>query len=560
MIVAPPQTPRLKTKLSLDIPSSYSNTSCPDSPSSQFATSPAFTPPTRPFDGSVPPSPTWSGTLNSNRSQAELTVLLKEAYSQIRERERDLTLAAEIGKSLLENNIQLKSKYESAIVQLQHLQRARSKAATFSMIQGEKNATPIAPPNTSFDHEEYDYEESDAESLNGWSSSFDLPSPSGDIPHKRKNHQNSGGGLNFKDLENIKDLETRNQELQQQLEDAIREYNECDKTNKSKIRKLETDLQHYHDACVLATQKVEDLEKENERLLQKQKADFWNLKYSKKSNENEDFIETLLHKVQELEEQNDIVEKAKLEIERRLTRTTNELETLKVEYEDLVETSKDYEMLQLSHRDQQKLIAELNENLEEQRALVVNYRSGIWSQKTSRANSISDGGIMSNAIRRLSNPDGMRDMFGVSKQNDSSGGIGGKIRKSLLSELESEWFRELTIFQRDVNKGRDSTTSSPGFSPITSEKDLNDYFLSNGARPDDDLDYLSDDEFSFLGEFEINNEEANRLREWFWKRWARAIYRFLRKIWRWCRFIVILIAAVLMALYRGPDDVLPNDM
>jgi len=83
MIVAQPQTPRLKTKLSLDIPPGYSSTSCPDSPTSQFAASPTYTP-----ESSVPSSPTFSGTLHSNRSQAELTVLLKEAYGVIREREK----------------------------------------------------------------------------------------------------------------------------------------------------------------------------------------------------------------------------------------------------------------------------------------------------------------------------------------------------------------------------------------------------------------------------------------------------------------------------------------
>jgi len=318
------------------------------------------------------------------------------------------------------------------------------------------------------------------------------------------------------------------------------------------------------DACSSAAQKVEDLEKENDRLIQKQKSDFWNLKYTKKSNENENFIEALLHKVQDLEDQNRIVEKSKMEIERRLKHTSSELDAFKKEYDDLLDTAKDYERLQLITHDQEKYIAELSESLEEQRALVVNYRSGMWSAKTSRANSISEGGgIMSNALRRLSDPDGMRAMFGAApkQNNNQDNGIGGKIKKSLLSELENEWFRELTIFQRDVKKGHGSGNSSPSFSPISSEKDLNEFFLSNGARLDDEMvDYLSDDEFSFLDEFEVDNEKANRLREWFWIRWARAIYLFLRKIWRWCRFILILIAAVIMALYRGPDDVLPNDM
>jgi len=138
------QTPRLKTNLSLDIPpgySSYSNAGTPTSPSSpSYITSP------------VPSSP-MSGSWNVSKSQAELTGMLKEAYNVIRERERDLTLAAEIGKSLLENNIALKAKYEGAIVQLQHLQRERAKAQTFTLQHqaGDKHATPIAPPNNSLD-------------------------------------------------------------------------------------------------------------------------------------------------------------------------------------------------------------------------------------------------------------------------------------------------------------------------------------------------------------------------------------------------------------------------
>jgi hypothetical protein len=400
-----------------------------------------------------------------------------------------------------------------------------------------------------------EYDESDSESLHGWSSSLDVQSSSRGS-FNRKNHQNSG--LNYKDLENIRDLEARNQELQQQLDEAVKDRNDSERSNKSKIRKLESELQHFQDSCASATQKIEDLEKENERLAQKQKENFWNLKYNKKSDENDDFIDTLLNKVQELENQNYLIEKTKDEIDRKLSQTVTELEAVREEYEGLVETQNNYEKLQLSHRDQEQLIAELSENLEEQRALVVNYRSGMWSQKTSRANSISGGGI-SGALGRLSNPDRM-SLFGEApKQND---GIGEKIKKTLLSELENEWFRELTIFQRDSKKGRsDSDISSPSFSPITSEKDLHDFFRANGARPDDDMDYLSDDEFSFLEEFDISdNEKVSRLREWFWKRWARAIYRFLRTIWRWCRFIVILVAAVLMALYRGPDDILPDEM
>jgi len=551
------QTP-LKPNLTLDLSSGFANfqntgtSTSPSSPTTSYVASP------------VPSSPI-SGSWNVSKSQAELTQMLKEAYNVIREREKDLTLAAEIGKSLLENNIALKAKYEGAVVQLQHLQRERSKAQTFSIQHqaGDKHATQIAPPNNSLDtlsEDQLEFDESDTESLQGWSSSFEQSQQRGSS-FNRKGHQNSG--LNYKDLENIRDLEKRNQDLQQQLDEALKDLTDADKSNKAKLRKLEVELQHYQEACTSATQKIDELEKDNERLIQKQKEHFWNLKYSKKSDDDNDYIDSLLHKIQELEDQNYLLDKAKVEIERKLIQTVTESEAIREEYEELVETSKNYEELQLDNRNKEQLIAELSENLEEERALVVNYRSrGMWSQKTSRANSISGGGL-SGALGRLSDPDRV-NLFGMAQKpnGQESGGIGGKIRKTLLSELENEWFRELTIFQRDVKKGRgDSDVSSPNFTPISSEKDLHDFFIQNGARPDDEMDYLSDDEFSFLDEFDINdNEKANRLREWFWRRWARAIYRFLRTIWRWCRFVVILIAAVLMALYRGPDDILPNDM
>jgi len=547
-MMAPPQTPRHGRKLTLDINSSFSNVGSPATPSSPVAS--LFSASPKQFEGSVPPSPTMSGSWNVSKSPAELTALLKEAYGVIRERERDLLLAAEIGKSLLENNIALKSKYESEIVQLQNMQRSRVKPGIFS-IQHTQQHTQLAPPSTAletFSEEPMEFDESDTESLYGISSSYE-PS-SGESLLKRKNHQLSNSGLNYKDLENLRELETRNQDLQQKLEEALKEHSESEKANRTKIRKLETDFQHVQESCVLATQKIEELEKVNDHLVQKQKADFWNLKYNKKTNENDDYIEALLHKVQELEDQNTIIEKAKVEIERRLKRTTDELVIIKGQYDDSLEKLENYEYLQHVNRDQEKLIAELNENLEEQRALVVSYRNrGVWSQKTSRANSISDGGnIMSNALRRLSDPDGMRFMFG---------GVPQKPQKtSLLSEFETEWFREL---QREVKRGNDYN-ESPAFSPSSSVGDLHDYFLTAGARQDDDMEYLSDDDFSFLDEFDVDNEKANRLREWFWQRWIRAVYRFLRKIWRWCRFIVILIAAVLMALYRGPDDILPNEM
>lgn len=73
MLLSAPQTPRLKSKLSLDMPINYSGFNTPLS-----SHTPAFSP---------LPSPTLSGSFAS-RTPAELTALVKEAYGIIREKER----------------------------------------------------------------------------------------------------------------------------------------------------------------------------------------------------------------------------------------------------------------------------------------------------------------------------------------------------------------------------------------------------------------------------------------------------------------------------------------
>ncbi|CAG8541967.1 8792_t:CDS:2 [Scutellospora calospora] len=416
MIMIPPQNPRIKTKLSLD--TNYSNLGSPASPSS-----PCYSPIA---------SPTLSGSwnMNANKSHAELTASLKEAYNLVKEKERDLTLAAEIGKSLLENNIALKAKYEEIVLELQQLQRQHQKKTTFIALHAEKpNVTSIAPPNT---YDDFERDDSDSESHISYNSgtSFEHTKVQSELRNRNKKNDQT---ISYKDLENIRELEGRNQVLQSQLDELTKEYIDSDKANKTKIRKLEADLLHYQEVYSSATHQIEVLEQENERLLQKQKSDFWNLKYNKKTASNdEDLIESLMNKVSELESQNNTVERAKTEIEKRLQRVVQDLESLQEQYDELSERSRDFELLKVANHEQELLINELNESLEEQRAMIVGMRSNAYSRNPSRSNSFSysDNGMMSNALRRISNP--------PANQN-SQQGLGGKIKTTLLSELENVW-------------------------------------------------------------------------------------------------------------------------
>jgi hypothetical protein len=404
----------------------------------------------------------------------------------------------------------------------------------------------MAPPSNSildpFTEEPSDYDDSDTDSTTGVSSGLSI----GDAYLiKRSRSPRRNRNLNFKELEQIRELECINQDLQARLDNKIAEMNENEKVNRAKNRKLEAELERLHDAAGLAAQKIEELERENSRLVEKQKTDFWNLRRGKKA-ENEDVVEELLAKVQALEEQNVTVERAKAEIERRLQRTSKELAMLQEKSAALEVTQKECANLQDVVRLQSEQIQELHMSLEEQRQINLGIRSGYHS----RSNSFSDGSLM----RRVSNPDTMRALLLGGTPAAAPGGQ----KFSLLEEMESAWYRDLAMFQRDRKKsGQDDDAVS-----ATSEYDLRDFLNSNGVRMDDDdascTDYhLSDEEFTFLEEFEEDETTALRRREWFWRRWIRAILRFFLAIWRWCRFLVLIAAAVLMALYRGPDAVLP---
>ncbi|CAG8747712.1 6716_t:CDS:1, partial [Ambispora leptoticha] len=357
------------------------------------------------------------------------------------------------------------------------------------------------------------------------------------------------------DFDHLKDLEIANIELQSQLDALLNEKQDTEKSHKAKVRKLEADLAHLQDVCAEASEKIELLEQDNQRLKIKQSTDFWNLRTTQKStDDNEEVIDRLLHKVKELEESNLTIERTKMDLDKRLQRATRELDTLRPQYEELMQTSKDFADLQKRYEDQEIHISELVMALEEQRNINLGMRSGTNTRP---------GSFSEHMLRRLSDPAALLNLRGTTPASTS--GQSTKVAKrSLLDELENEWYRELALFQRDNRKR--GTGNTPPFSPVMSETDLSDFYSRSAAmsEAEDDIlsaiEYVSEDEFTFLDTFKEDDEKAMLRREWFFRRWARAVYRFLRAIWRWCRFLVLICAAVVMALYRGPDDVLPDDM
>ncbi|RIB08787.1 hypothetical protein C2G38_321306 [Gigaspora rosea] len=204
----------------------------------------------------------------SRKSHAELTASLEEAYKLVKEKERDLTLAAEIGKSILDNNIALKAKYEELVIEYQQLQRK------FALHAEKPNAA--LPSNSVI---ESDFEDNDTD-LHPINSSFEA---SHQLQYEKTDKLRSDNTISYKEeLERtnqllqsqLNKLVKENQLLQSQLDKLVKENNENDRVNKTKIQKLESDLQHYQEIYSSASHKLEVLEQENERLMQKQKSEF----------------------------------------------------------------------------------------------------------------------------------------------------------------------------------------------------------------------------------------------------------------------------------------------
>ncbi|CAG8624312.1 1406_t:CDS:2, partial [Ambispora leptoticha] len=108
MLSMVPPTPKQNknSRLSLDLSNLPSFNGTPNNPISPV------------YSGMASPTSTVPDSFYAGKTHAELTAMLKE-------RERDISLAAEIGKSLLENNIQLKAKYDSMLAQLQNVRNRK---------------------------------------------------------------------------------------------------------------------------------------------------------------------------------------------------------------------------------------------------------------------------------------------------------------------------------------------------------------------------------------------------------------------------------------------------
>ncbi|KAI8144638.1 hypothetical protein BJV82DRAFT_513247 [Fennellomyces sp. T-0311] len=493
----------------------------------------------------------------AEKSSTELIPMLKSAYSALKDKERDLMLAAEIGKSLLENNIRLKTSYEDLLQQTQ------------------RSCAPLPTPSSSM------LVDIDS-ALETCSSDEDDEDDDEDmrfIPSHRTREAM------------IEVLERKNIELSKRLEVAMAEKDDAARHNMKRNRKLEAEIETLKSNLDIASSKIQELEEMNQRQNRLERKSQQALSATATNyidpEVNQAEMEELLGRIDQLRLENKTVSESKSELENKLAETLKDLRNLKQQFEHFQFTQTDYETLQEAYERQFKHIAELNESVEEHRSVL---------QK------LKERGVSIHSARSTPAP----SVSGSTKSQPAA------FRNTLLGELETEWLKRnnsTTTANRSLNNVSQFTekalaafynapTTETALETVLSkasgiDKELLDEALSFISRleteHDNDKcldlheydvqedDYSDDEDVSTMELFDHNSqhqypsldlypslgnrnefqvERVTKRPKTFLGRLRRLIHHFFRAVWRWCRFAMILTTAVIISLWHGPEGMM----
>ncbi|KAI9356125.1 hypothetical protein BD770DRAFT_346037 [Pilaira anomala] len=425
----------------------------------------------------------------------ELIPMLKNAYDTLKDKERDLRLAAEIGKSLLENNMALKSNYQDLLNT-----PFPTPTNSTTLIKSDDNNNNNNNNTTLLQQEEYEKELSY-------------------IPVNRTREAL------------VEILEKQNDDLSLQLEEALLNQDKLDRQNNKKSRQLEKEVQFLQTSLDHATTKIQELEEyRKKKTLTNKDGSSTKLTLHPDGgltnttdnetfppiwiDENDQCVETLSAELESLKHENDQLNQSKLEIEKNLCASLQDLRLLKQQFEQFQFTAEAHERLKQSFETQNLHIQELKQSLEEHRQIFSKLR---------------DRGI------HIPSPLTSSASVSSSLENDTGTGshhnINSDMNKyNLLSELENAWFKHqsssptttattTTTTTNDTHhtRSRQSSEESNLFEPFQAIYDqlpnvdsaLESIILKAGVVEKDALD----DALSLIGRLEDEYDHQKFLQE-----------------------------------------------
>ncbi|KAI8093843.1 uncharacterized protein BX664DRAFT_295776 [Halteromyces radiatus] len=389
----------------------------------------------------------------AEKSTAELAVLLKHAYASLHEKEKDLTLAAEVGHYLLENNMMLQSQYESLLQQQQQ--------------EDDTNMQLLS---------------------------------------QRKAHQMI-----------LDELQDKNMELQQLLEDAQQQTDKLQMVHDKKARGLNHDLTILRDHLERATQKIQELE-DDQRCKQQQQQQ--QQRQQEHDDDDEEEVMALFHRIQQLEQENDQLMHSRQSIQDRLNKALSDVE---LQQQFNLNQWEDYAQLTETYQRQFHQIAQLNLSLQEHRHLLLSH----W-------------------------------------MDDNTNTMNNENNDTLMVELEKAWHRDQWNLTKndDDDDGYSSLPASIHESSGIKKDSYNDHDFSDHVMYTKERKEEVDDglfgplDTDVLTSYDLYPHITTSKGLVITQQQQQQQQGMVYKMQRWCRFAIVLTMAVFINVLEGPDVML----
>ncbi|CAO3589301.1 unnamed protein product [Absidia cylindrospora] len=336
---------------------------------------------------SSPASLSWT----AEKSTGELVVLLKNAHASLREKEKDLTLAAELGHYLLEKNTALKSQYN----ELLHQQEQHKECSN-------------------------DMDNDDLDSDNALL-----------LLSQHQAHQRVLG-----------DLQDKNVELQRLLDNAQQQTDKLQTVRDKKARELEYDITLLKDHLEMASQRIEEMEDDQHYRNVRQRQQYQHTRrdhdqyngdnpcnhhhhHQQQQQQHDSLLMELREKISQLENENNQLVHTRQSVQNRLDRALSDMGALQTQCHFDEWTRERYTQLNDAYQQQFSHIAQLNVSLEEHRHVLANLVDrGNWDEYHTNSNKE----IM---------------MTGISDHLHSNSNSNNN--NNLMTELEKAWHRDQSL-------------------------------------------------------------------------------------------------------------------
>ncbi|ORZ12266.1 hypothetical protein BCR42DRAFT_493649 [Absidia repens] len=506
---------------------------------------------------SSPASLSWT----DEKSTSELVVLLKNAHASLREKEKDLTLAAELGHYLLEKNTALKSQYE----ELLHQQEQYNEC------------------NDDMDNDDHD---SDNALL---------------LLSQHQAHQQV-----------LTDLQDKNVELQRLLDDAQQQTDKLQTARDKKARELEYDITLLKDHLEMASRRIEEMEDDQHYRNVRQRQQYQhtrrhhyqhsgdnqcNNQQQQQQQQHDSVLMELREKINQLESENNQLVHTRQLVQSRLDRALTDVDALQTQCHFDEWTRERYTQLNDAYQQQFNHIAQLNVSLEEHRHVLANLVDrGNWTDhRTSSNTPIMVTGIDNHLQNDHRNDNLMIELektwhrdqslntgpdhgtpleilqqpFSNGLQQDDGDDDGYPSLVSVGIKLQQQDSFDSAVYLNDASSSDSAPPSSPpalDHVPLLNYTDNSDsqvFDHVNSDTDDDDDDDGDDGDVNLFGpEDAMDAITSYNLYPTLVvagkqpKVQSSTTTGMVHKAQRWCRFAIVLTMAALINAFEGPDAML----